>query len=73
MTYNAKKHKNANNANECFLQNRIKNEMEHFLSYAIAFNQIKILTCWAPQNDHLNLSFVKNIYVVGGKLARNGW
>ena len=26
----------------------------------------------APQNDHLNLSFVKDIYVDGGKLARNG-
>jgi hypothetical protein len=26
----------------------------------------------APQNDRLNLSFVKDIYVDGRKLARNG-
>ena len=29
------------------------------------------LRCWAPQNDHLNLSFVKDVYVVGGKMAKN--
>ena len=31
-----------------------------------------MLTFWAPQNDRLNLSFVKYNYVDGGKLARNG-
>ena len=31
-----------------------------------------IQTRLAPQNDRLNLSFVKYIYANGGKLARNG-
>ena len=38
----------------------------------ITFKPIKIQTCLAPQNDRLNLSFVKDIYVDGVKLARNG-
>ena len=29
-------------------------------------------TCSAPQNDRLNLSFVKDMNVVGKKMARNG-
>jgi hypothetical protein len=37
----------------------------------ITFEPIKIQTCSAPQNDHLNLSLVKVIYVVGRKMARN--
>ena len=27
----------------------------------------------APQNDRLNFSFVKDIHVVGKKMARKGW
>ena len=46
-----------------------KVEMENFLSYAIAFDQIKILTCWAPQNDRLNLSFVKDVSVGSKKMT----
>jgi hypothetical protein len=39
---------------------------------------IEVQTRSAPQNDRLNLSFVKDNYVDGGKLARNaiwagGW
>ena len=29
--------------------------------YVVAFDPIKILTCWALQNDGQNLSFVKTI------------
>jgi hypothetical protein len=38
----------------------------------IAFDQIEVKTHSAPQNDCLNLVFVKGIYVDGGKLSRNG-
>ena len=38
----------------------------------ITFEPIKILTCSAPQNDHLNLSFVKYIHVVAKKMTWNG-
>ena len=39
--------------------------------YVIAFDPIKILTCWALQNDRQNLSFVKATNVVGKKMAGN--
>ena len=35
--------------------------------YVIAFDPIKILTCWALQNDRQNLSFVKATNGVGKK------
>jgi hypothetical protein len=35
------------------------------------FEPIEVQTCSAPQNDRLNLSFVKDIYVDSRKLARN--
>ena len=35
--------------------------------YVVAFDPIKILTLKAPQNDRLNLSFVKDFYVVAKK------
>jgi hypothetical protein len=41
-------------------------------SEAINFEPIKIQTHWAPQNDHLNLSFVKDEDTYGKKMARNG-
>ena len=47
-------------------------EREIFLFCVITFEPIKIQTCLAPQNDGLNLSFVKYIHLDGGKLARNG-
>jgi hypothetical protein len=39
--------------------------------YVGAFDPIKILTCWAPQNDLQNPSFVKATDVVGETMARN--
>jgi hypothetical protein len=38
----------------------------------ITFEPIKVQTSSAPQNDLVNLSFVKDIYADGQKLARNG-
>ena len=38
----------------------------------VTFEPIKIQTCSASQNDRLNFSFVKDIHVVGEKMARNG-
>ena len=38
----------------------------------IAFDPIEIQTNQAPQNDHLNLSFLKDFCVVGEKMARKG-
>ena len=49
-----------------------KKEAEIFAFCVITFEPIKIKTCSAPQNDRLNFSFVKDIYVYGGKVARNG-
>ena len=46
--------------------------MEIFVFCVIAFEPIKIQTCSAPQDDRLNLSFVKDRKVVGKKTARNG-
>ena len=46
--------------------------MEIFAFCVITFEPIEVQTCSAPQNDPLNLSFVDDIYVDGGKLARNG-
>ena len=43
-----------------------------FAFYIITFEPIEVQTRSAPQNDRLNLSFVKDIYVDGGKLARKG-
>ena len=36
------------------------------------FEPIEAQTHSAPQNDRLNLSFVKDTYVVGKKVTRNG-
>ena len=42
-----------------------------FTSEAIKFEPIKIYYCKAPQNDRLNLIFVKDKHTVGRKMARN--
>ena len=42
-------------------------EMETFAVFVITFEPIKILTCSSLQNDRLNLSFVKDIKVIGKK------
>ena len=53
------------------LQYSKKMEMEIFAFCVITFELIKIQTRLAPQNDHLNLRFVKDENTVGKKMARN--
>ena len=65
MTQTAKKSKTQKTQLSIFLQNRKKTKMEIFGFCAITFEPVKIETCLATQNDCLNLSFVKDIYVVG--------
>ena len=52
-----------------FLQNRTKMKMEIIAFCVLTFGPIKVKTCSAPQNDRLNLSFVKYIHVDGKNLA----
>ena len=40
--------------------------------YDVAFDLIRIQTCLSPQNYHQNLCCVKDIHVVGKRMARNG-
>ena len=47
-------------------------KMEKIAFFVITFEQIKIQTYSAPQNDRLNFSFVENVLVVFEKTARNG-
>ena len=61
-----KKRKNSTYEN-FFLQNCTKTKMEKIAFCVITFDQIKIQTHLAPQNDRLNFSFVKNSLVVGKK------
>ena len=44
--------------------------MEILVFYAIAIEPIKVQTYSASQNDRLNLSFVKDVYVVAKKLSK---
>ena len=44
-------------------------KMEKIAFFVITFEQIKIQTYSAPQNDRLNFSFVKDINVDGKNLA----
>ena len=46
--------------------------MNKIVFYVVVFDPIKILVGWALQNNHQNLSFVKDFYVAGRKMARNG-
>ena len=41
-------------------------------SYVLVFDSNKIYTHWTPQNGRLNLSFVKDTYLVAKKMTRNG-
>ena len=43
-----------------------------FAFCVITFAQIKIYMWLVPQNDCLNLNFVKDEYIVAKKMARNG-
>jgi hypothetical protein len=53
----------------CKVENKRKGKK--IVIYDVAFDPIKILTCWMLQNDCQNLSFVKAFNVVGKKKARN--
>ena len=55
-----------------FVQNRSKMKMEKIAFCVITFEQIKMQTNSAPQNDRLNFSFVKDIHVVGQQITRKG-
>ena len=46
--------------------------MKIFVFSVVAFDTVKIQICLATQSDCLNLSFVKDINVVGKKMTRNG-
>ena len=46
--------------------------MEFWAFFDISDKPIKIETILAPQNDHLDLLFMKDIYVGSQKMARNG-
>ena len=43
-----------------------------FVFCVIPVVPIMIQICLAPQNDRLNLNFVKYFHIVGIKMARNG-
>jgi hypothetical protein len=49
-----------------------KKKQEIFAFCVITFEPIEIQTRSAPQNDRLNLSFVKDLHLVFEKMARNG-
>ena len=44
---------------------------EFFLFYLVAFDPIEFQMRLAPQNDHQQLSFVKDIYPFGEKITIN--
>ena len=52
-----------------FLQKHTKTKMENIAFCIITLEPIKVKAWSAPQNDRLNLSFVKDNYVDGGNLA----
>ena len=45
--------------------------MKTIVIYAVVFDPIKILICWAHQNDRQNRRFVKAITVVDRKMTRS--
>jgi hypothetical protein len=53
-----------------FVSSQVQKNM--FAFCVITFEPIELQTRSAPQNDRLNLSFVKDTYVDGKKVARNG-
>ena len=55
-----------------FFQNWKTQLSKAFVIYVVVFDPIEIYTHLAPKNDHQHLSFVKDIYVVGKKVTKNG-
>jgi hypothetical protein len=52
---------------------RIRQVRKNIFAFCVITSEpIEVQTRSAPQNDRLNISFVKDIYVDGRKLARNG-
>ena len=47
-------------------------QMKIFAFCVITFEPIEVQTRLTPQNDRLKLSFVKDVNVIGKKMARNG-
>ena len=45
--------------------------MKKIVIYVVVFDPIKILICWAHQNDRQNLRFMNAFNVVGRKTTRN--
>ena len=70
--WSKKGHLSVINFQDFFFQNLKKMEKERIVFYVAAFDSIKIQTPLASQNDRHNLSFLKDIYVVGEKMTRNG-
>ena len=63
-----KSEKNAKDSNVCFVQN---SKMKIFSFGVMTFEPIMNKTCQAHQNDHHNLSFVKDKHSCHEKMARN--
>ena len=55
-----------------FLTKLKKTGNDKIVFYVIVFDQIGIQISWAHQNDHQNLSFMRDINEVAKKMARNG-
>ena len=55
-----------------FFQNWKTQFSNQIVIYVIAFDQINIQICLAPQNNRQILSFLKYSYVLGQKMTRNG-
>ena len=55
---------------DCYGKDRLF--VASFVFCVITFEPVMIQTCSALKNDRLNFSFVKDTYVDGEKLARNG-
>ena len=51
----------------------ISQDQKNIFAFCVStFEPIEAQACSAPQNDRLNLIFVKNSYIDCGKLAKNG-
>jgi hypothetical protein len=72
----AKRYKNAKNTKEANVsictKSHTKKEMEIFAFCVITYELIISKSCQAPQNDRLDLSFVKDEHTYGKKMARKG-
>ena len=55
------------------INGHFKTTSGHFLVNNMnVFHNTEIQTCLVPKNDRLNFNFVKEIHVVGIKMARSG-